>query len=90
MAWIIGWDLILEYLFAASHRGGGLVGLRGLAASRTWGSTFPRQYTGRRPIPTPWRADDAGLESSGSLLRRRLEQARDTVLNVPAMIIVVR
>ena len=27
MAWIIGWNLVLEYLAAAVHRGGGLVGL---------------------------------------------------------------
>ena len=30
VAWIIGWDLILEYLFAASTVAVGLVRLRGL------------------------------------------------------------
>ena len=37
VAWIIGWDLILEYLFAASTVAVGLVGLLRFVSSRTLG-----------------------------------------------------
>ncbi len=57
VAWIIGWDLILEYLFAASHRGGRVVGVRGVASSRISASIFqrstPRRPTRTRRQPTP-------------------------------------
>ena len=45
VAWIIGWDLILEYLFAAVHGRGGLVGLLRRPSRATSASTCRRRYT---------------------------------------------
>ena len=60
VAWIIGWDLILEYLFAASTVGGGLVGLRRVASSRTSGIIIPPEYTSRTATSSATPAD-AGI-----------------------------
>jgi basic amino acid/polyamine antiporter, APA family len=83
VAWIIGWDLILEYLFAASTVA---VGWSGYVVSflRDLGITFPQAFTAA-PYNhiTPdgagwniWRLFTEGWTSTGA------------VLNVPAMVIV--
>ena len=82
-AWIIGWDLILEYLFAASTVA---VGWSGYVVSflKDVGITIPAEYTSAPYIHvTPadagfnvWRLFTEGWSSTGA------------VLNVPAMFIV--
>ena len=83
LAWIIGWDLILEYLFAASTVA---VGWSGYVVSflRDIGINIPPQYTSAPYTHTTppgaglnvWRLFTEGWSSTGA------------VLNVPAMIIV--
>jgi len=83
LAWIIGWDLILEYLFAASTVA---VGWSGYVVSflKDLGITIPPQYTSAPYTHTAppdaglnvWRLFTEGWSSTGA------------VLNVPAMIIV--
>jgi APA family basic amino acid/polyamine antiporter len=83
IAWIIGWDLILEYLFAASTVA---VGWSGYVVSflKDIGITIPPQYTSAPYTHTAppgaglnvWRLFTEGWSSTGA------------VLNVPAMIIV--
>jgi APA family basic amino acid/polyamine antiporter len=82
-AWIIGWDLILEYLFAASTVA---VGWSGYVVSflKDLGITIPAAYTAapfQHTAPTDaglnvWRVFTEGWSGTGA------------VLNVPAMIIV--
>ncbi|MBA3521383.1 MAG: amino acid permease, partial [Gemmatimonadales bacterium] len=82
-AWIIGWDLILEYLFAASTVA---VGWSGYVVSflKDMGITIPAAYTSApytHTTPTDaglnvWRLFTEGWSSTGA------------VLNVPAMVIV--
>jgi APA family basic amino acid/polyamine antiporter len=83
VAWIIGWDLILEYLFAASTVA---VGWSGYVVSflKDIGINIPAQYTSAPYTHTAppgagfnvWRLFTEGWSSTGA------------VLNVPAMIIV--
>jgi APA family basic amino acid/polyamine antiporter len=83
VAWIIGWDLILEYLFAASTVA---VGWSGYVVSflKDVGIVIPSQYTSAPYTHTAppdaginvWRLFTEGWSSTGA------------VLNVPAMIIV--
>jgi APA family basic amino acid/polyamine antiporter len=83
VAWIIGWDLILEYLFAASTVA---VGWSGYVVSflKDLGINIPPQYTSAPYSHTAppdagfniWRLFTEGWSSTGA------------VLNVPAMIIV--
>ncbi|MEZ0334325.1 MAG: amino acid permease, partial [Gemmatimonadales bacterium] len=83
LAWIIGWDLILEYLFAASTVA---VGWSGYVVSflRDLGINFPSEYTSApyTHVAPPdaglnvWRLFTEGWSSTGA------------VLNVPAMFIV--
>jgi APA family basic amino acid/polyamine antiporter len=83
LAWIIGWDLILEYLFAASTVA---VGWSGYVVSflKDIGINIPAQYTSAPYTHTAppgvkfdvWRLFTEGWSSTGA------------VLNVPAMIIV--
>ena len=83
LAWIIGWDLILEYLFAASTVA---VGWSGYVVSflRDVGIDIPPQYTSApyTHVAPPdaglnvWRLFTEGWSSTGA------------VLNVPAMFIV--
>ncbi len=83
IAWIIGWDLILEYLFAASTVA---VGWSGYMVSflKDFGIDIPPQYTSAPYAHTAqadaglnvWRLFTEGWTSTGA------------VLNVPAMIIV--
>jgi APA family basic amino acid/polyamine antiporter len=83
VAWIIGWDLILEYLFAASTVA---VGWSGYVVSflKDLGINIPPQYTAApytHSAPPDaglnvWRLFTEGWSSTGA------------VLNVPAMIIV--
>jgi len=83
VAWIIGWDLILEYLFAASTVA---VGWSGYVVSflKDVGITIPAQYTSApytHSAPPDaglnvWRLFTEGWSSTGA------------VLNVPAMVIV--
>ncbi|HKT60319.1 MAG TPA: amino acid permease [Gemmatimonadales bacterium] len=83
VAWIIGWDLILEYLFAASTVA---VGWSGYVVSflKDLGINIPPQYTSApytHAAPPDaglnvWRLFTEGWSSTGA------------VLNVPAMIIV--
>jgi basic amino acid/polyamine antiporter, APA family len=83
LAWIIGWDLILEYLFAASTVA---VGWSGYVVSflKDIGIVIPPQYTSAPYTHTTppgaglnvWRLFTEGWSSTGA------------VLNVPAMIIV--
>ena len=82
-AWIIGWDLILEYLFAASTVA---VGWSGYVVSflKDMGIVIPAQYTSApytHTTPTDaglnvWRLFTEGWSSTGA------------VLNLPAMFIV--
>jgi len=82
-AWIIGWDLILEYLFAASTVA---VGWSGYVVSflRDLGINFPSEFTSAPYVHTTppdagwnvWRLFTEGWSSTGA------------VLNVPAMVIV--
>ena len=82
-AWIIGWDLILEYLFAASTVA---VGWSGYVVSflRDFGIVIPAQYTSApyaHAAPADaglniWRLFTEGWSTTGA------------VLNVPAMFIV--
>ena len=48
VAWIIGWDLILEYLFARLDGRGGLVGLLHRLPGASWASTCRRRWPARR------------------------------------------
>jgi APA family basic amino acid/polyamine antiporter len=83
IAWIIGWDLILEYLFAASTVA---VGWSGYVVSflRDLGIVIPAEYTAAPYVHTTppgvrfdvWRLFTEGWSSTGA------------VLNVPAMVIV--
>jgi APA family basic amino acid/polyamine antiporter len=83
LAWIIGWDLILEYLFAASTVA---VGWSGYVVSflKDLGINIPAQYTAAPYSHTAppdaglnvWRLFTEGWTSTGA------------VLNVPAMVIV--
>jgi APA family basic amino acid/polyamine antiporter len=83
VAWIIGWDLILEYLFAASTVA---VGWSGYVVSflKDLGINIPPQYTSAPYTHTTppgagfnvWRLFTEGWSSTGA------------VLNVPAMVIV--
>jgi APA family basic amino acid/polyamine antiporter len=83
IAWIIGWDLILEYLFAASTVA---VGWSGYVVSflKDLGIVIPAQYTSAPYTHTTppgaglnvWRLFTEGWSSTGA------------VLNVPAMVIV--
>ena len=83
LAWIIGWDLILEYLFAASTVA---VGWSGYVVSflKDLGIVIPPQYTSAPYTHTTppgaglnvWRLFTEGWSSTGA------------VLNVPAMVIV--
>jgi APA family basic amino acid/polyamine antiporter len=83
LAWIIGWDLILEYLFAASTVA---VGWSGYVVSflKDLGINIPPQYTSAPYTHTTppgagfnvWRLFTEGWSSTGA------------VLNVPAMVIV--
>ncbi len=83
VAWIIGWDLILEYLFAASTVA---VGWSGYVVSflKDLGINIPPEYTSAPYTHTTpagagfniWRLFTEGWSSTGA------------VLNVPAMIIV--
>jgi APA family basic amino acid/polyamine antiporter len=83
LAWIIGWDLILEYLFAASTVA---VGWSGYVVSflKDLGINIPPQYTAApytHAAPPDaglnvWRLFTEGWSSTGA------------VLNVPAMVIV--
>jgi basic amino acid/polyamine antiporter, APA family len=83
LAWIIGWDLILEYLFAASTVA---VGWSGYVVSflKDIGIVIPPQYTSAPYTHTTppgaglnvWRLFTEGWSSTGA------------VLNVPAMVIV--
>jgi basic amino acid/polyamine antiporter, APA family len=83
VAWIIGWDLILEYLFAASTVA---VGWSGYVVSflKDLGIVIPAEYTSAPYIHTTppgvrfdvWRLFTEGWSSTGA------------VLNVPAMVIV--
>jgi len=83
LAWIIGWDLILEYLFAASTVA---VGWSGYVVSflKDLGINIPPQYTSAPYTHTA--PPDAGL----NVWRLFTEGWTNTgaVLNVPAMIIV--
>ncbi len=83
LAWIIGWDLILEYLFAASTVA---VGWSGYVVSflRDLGINFPSEFTSAPYTHTAppdaglnvWRLFTEGWTSTGA------------ILNVPAMVIV--
>ncbi len=83
VAWIIGWDLILEYLFAASTVA---VGWSGYVVSflRDFGITIPAEFTSApyNHVTPPgagwnvWQLFTRGWTSTGA------------VLNVPAMVIV--
>ena len=83
IAWIIGWDLILEYLFASATVA---VGWSGYVVSmlKDWGIVIPPQYASApydHVAPTDaglniWRIFTEGWTATGA------------VLNVPAMIIV--
>jgi len=82
-AWIIGWDLILEYLFASATVA---VGWSGYVVSmlKDWGIVIPPQYASApydHVAPTDaglniWRIFSEGWTATGA------------VLNVPAMVVV--
>jgi len=96
MAWIIGWDLILEYLFAASTVS---VGWAGYVVSflHDFGINIPVQYTaalGTRLVEVPgegWKVFSSQLAEV--LASRHIDIASlpqvTAVLNVPAIFIVI-
>jgi APA family basic amino acid/polyamine antiporter len=82
-AWIIGWDLILEYLFAASTVA---VGWSGYVVSllRDWGIEIPAQFAS-----APY--NHVAVADAGFNVWRIFTEgwtATGAVLNVPAMVIV--
>jgi len=84
VAWIIGWDLILEYLFAASTVA---VGWSGYFTSlmRDMGINLPTAYTSAPYTHTA--VPDAGL-NVWRIFTEGWSRNPDAVLNVPAMVIV--
>ncbi len=84
VAWIIGWDLILEYLFAASTVA---VGWSGYFTSllRDMGIDLPAAYTSAPYNHTA--VPDAGL-NVWRIFTEGWTRNPDAVLNVPAMVIV--
>ena len=84
VAWIIGWDLILEYLFAASTVA---VGWSGYFVSllRDIGINLPAAYTSAPYTHTA--VPDAGL-NVWRIFTEGWTRNPDAVLNVPAMVIV--
>ncbi len=84
VAWIIGWDLILEYLFAASTVA---VGWSGYFVSllRDMGIDLPAAYTSAPYTHTA--VPDAGL-NVWRIFTEGWTRNPDAVLNVPAMVIV--
>jgi APA family basic amino acid/polyamine antiporter len=84
VAWIIGWDLILEYLFAASTVA---VGWSGYFVSllRDMGINLPSAYTSAPYTHTA--VPDAGL-NVWRIFTEGWTRNPDAVLNVPAMVIV--
>ena len=85
VAWIIGWDLILEYLFAATTVAVGWSGYT-VSLAQGHGDQHPRGIHRQRPIPTPWRRTCRGGTSGAS---SRMDGASTgDVINVPAMFIV--
>jgi len=84
VAWIIGWDLILEYLFAASTVA---VGWSGYFVSllRDMGINLPAAYTSAPYTHTA--VPDAGY-NVWRIFTEGWTRNPDAVLNVPAMVIV--
>lgn len=84
VAWIIGWDLILEYLFAASTVA---VGWSGYFVSllRDMGINLPASYTSAPYTHTA--VPDAGF-NVWRIFTEGWSRNPDAVLNVPAMVIV--
>ena len=84
VAWIIGWDLILEYLFAASTVA---VGWSGYFVSllRDMGIDLPAAYTSAPYTHTA--VPDAGF-NVWRIFTEGWTRNPDAVLNVPAMVIV--
>jgi len=84
VAWIIGWDLILEYLFAASTVA---VGWSGYFVSllRDMGINLPAAYTSAPYTHTA--VPDAGF-NVWRIFTEGWTRNPDAVLNVPAMVIV--
>ncbi len=95
LAWIIGWDLILEYLFAASTVS---VGWSGYVVSflRDFGIMFPPQLiaaTGTKLIQLP---DGAWQQATNELIRHLSANGisadslphATAIINLPAMLII--
>ena len=84
VAWIIGWDLILEYLFAASTVAVGWSGYF-VSLMKDIGINFPAAYTSAPYTHTA--VPDAGL-NVWRIFTEGWTRNPDAVLNVPAMVIV--
>lgn len=96
IAWIIGWDLILEYLFAASTVA---VGWSGYVTSflKDFGIMLPAEYiaaTGTKMINVPgegWRSFSETLATSlvGKGVDINMLQSATAIVNMPAMLIIL-
>jgi APA family basic amino acid/polyamine antiporter len=84
VAWIIGWDLILEYLFAASTVAVGWSGYF-VSLMKDIGINLPAAYTSAPYTHTA--VPDAGL-NVWRIFTEGWTRNPDAVLNVPAMVIV--
>jgi APA family basic amino acid/polyamine antiporter len=84
VAWIIGWDLILEYLFAASTVAVGWSGYF-VSLMKDIGVNFPAAYTSAPYTHTA--VPDAGF-NIWRIFTEGWTRNPDAVLNIPAMVIV--
>ncbi len=79
LAWIIGWDLILEYLVAAATVSVGWSGYVGAFVAHMTGSPLPTKWT---QAPMTWVADHAA-PMGGHFV------GTGNIVNLPAMLIVL-
>jgi amino acid transporter len=79
VAWIIGWDLILEYLVAAAAVSVGWSGYVGAFVQHAFGVPLPKEWIN---APVTWVADNTGL-LGGSF------HATGNYLNLPAVLVVL-
>ena len=95
VAWVIGWDLILEYLFGASAVATGWSGYV-VSFLKDFGVNIPPEFTTAPGIQLICHPTAGWIQSSQALLQKLASQGIDPallphaagVLNVPAMLII--